>query len=470
MTGSIALVQLPHFYNEKYSRPPECYPLGLGYISSALKEHGIEHDGVDLWGLQYTVDEALELIDFGKFDFIGISAYATQYKYLKSFTLGLKRKYPGKPIICGGPGPTFSWDIILRNTGVDVCVIGEGEITIIDLLGHFDNLGSVKGIGYKDSGNVICTEAREYIKDLDSIRFPDRMLFDFRKIMETANSVRVSAGDAGFDISLRKSADIIAGRGCPFHCNYCSKTFRGVRFRSIDNFISEVEGLISDYGINHLQFNDELVLVNKKRTLQLCSRLKGLGITWSCQGRIDQVDEEILKAMKMSGCVQVGYGVESVSQPILENMNKRLDANKIIPIIQLTRKIGIEPIIQYMYGYPGETNQSIKETIAFFKQIDHPYIGFSTTLIPGTKLYMESLTKGLIDNEEEYLLKLDSGYNLSGSLINLTDFTDKEYLYKKRILELRVNHNYYIRRPLEYGRYILSLIKAVFLRVKARII
>ena len=461
MALSIALVQLPHFYSGNNSRPPESYPLGLGYISSALKENNIAPVGIDLWGLQYGVQEALSLIDYKSFNYIGISAYSTQYKYLKELTLGLKEKYPQKPIICGGPGPTFNYEIILRNTGVDVCVVGEGDATIVELLNNFDNLNAVKGIAYLNSGAIVSTPNRDYIKDIDSLKFPDRTLFDLNKIISTANLVRAASNNGEVQNKFRKSADIIAGRGCPFDCNYCSKTFKGVRLRSVNNFIAEVEGLITDYGINHLLFNDELALINRKRTLQLCARLKRLRITWSCQGRIDQVDEEILNAMKDSGCIQLGYGVESASQSILDNMNKKQDVNKIIPVINLTKKIGIEPIIQYMYGYPGETNKTISNTVKFFKKIDHLYIGFTTTLMPGTRLYNQGIEKGLIKDEEKYLLQLDSGYNISvnETLINLTGFTNKEFFWKKRMLELKVNHNYYKKRPILYINFLVSILK-----------
>jgi anaerobic magnesium-protoporphyrin IX monomethyl ester cyclase len=455
----VALIQLPHFYGESNSRPPECYPLGLGYISNVLTEQNIEHVGIDLWGLQYTESQALERIDFSPFDFIGISAYATQYKYLKNFSLALKKKYPEKPIICGGPGPTFSYEIVLKNTGVDVCVIGEGEITIIDLLENYGRFERVKGVAFLRDGRVLCTDRREQLKNLDLLDFPNRQLFDFEKIIETANSVRANSDMPALKDKPRRSADIIAGRGCPYQCNYCSKTFAGLRLRSIDNLVAEVIELKNKYKINHLQFNDELVLVNRNRSLKLCEELKKLNIKWSCQGRIDQVDREILVAMKEAGCLQIGYGVESVSQSILNNMNKRINAEMIVPVIKMTQEAGIEPIIQYMYGYRGENDQTIAATVKFFKEIDHPFVGFTTTLIPGTKLYQEGIQKGLIQDEEDYLLRLDSGYNLNGALINMTDFSDEEYLRKKRLLMMKVSHNYYRKKPWQYGKFIMNIIK-----------
>lgn len=456
---NIGLIQLPHFYGGNYSRPPECYPLGLGYISNALTENNINHAGIDLWGLQYSEEQALEQIDFSPFDLVGISAYATQYKYLKNFSSAFRKRYPGTPIICGGPGPTFSHEMILKNTGVDVCLIGEGEITIIDLLKNFADLERVKGIAYRKNGRIVCNANREPIENLDSLIFPNRGLYDFEKILSTANDVRASNDMPGLKNKPRRSADIIAGRGCPYQCHYCSKTFAGLRLRSIDNLMVEIRELKTKYDISHLQFNDELVLVNKKRTLELCGELKKQNVTWSCQGRIDQVDRQILTAMKESGCLQVGYGVESVSQSILDNMNKRIRAEKIVPVIKMTREIGIEPIIQYMYGYYGEDDNTIEETVRFFKDIDHPYVGFTTTPIPGTHLYKEGIQKGLINDEEDYLLRLDSGYNLSGALVNMTDFTDKEFLQKKKFLMMKVNHNYYKKRPWQYVKFIAKVIK-----------
>lgn len=454
----VALIQLPHFYGDGLSRPPECYPLGLGYISNFLYDSGISHNAIDLWGMQYNVEETLKKVDFSGYNFFCISAYVTQYKYLKELSLKLKELWPRVPIICGGPGPTFSYEIFLRHTGVDVCVLREGELTVVDLLQNFDRLDRVKGIAYLKDGKVAVTPPRPAIEDLDTLRFPNRELFDFEKILANASYSRTKTRlFSAYRDTPRRSADIVAGRGCAYSCNYCSKTFQGVRLRSIDKVMEEIALLKEKYGVNHLNFNDELLLVNKKRSLQLCEALKRFAVTWSCQGRINQVDREILKAMKDAGCIEVGYGVESISQPILDRMNKRLKAETIVPAIKMTQEMGINPIIQYMYGYPGENEETTRATIRFFKEIDYPFISFTTTPIPGTKLYQECVERGLIKDEEEYLTRLDSGYNLYGAMINMTEFSDSEFIARKRRMQLIITHNYLKRRPLEYGGYIFGL-------------
>ena len=336
MLGPVALIQLPHFYGEGLSRPAECYPLGLGYLSSVLSAQKISHVGIDLWGPQLTPEKATAQIDFSPFSFLAISAYSTQYKYLKDFSLRLKALFPNIPILCGGPGATFSSETILHFTGVDICVIGEGEITLPELCLNYENKDQVRGIVYLENGTLYATPERENIKNLDLLPFPNRELFDFTRIMSVANQIRAEHDSPELKSNPRKSADIVAGRGCPYSCHFCSKTFKGVRLRSIDNIINEVTHIKEKYQVNHLLFNDELPLVNKKRTLSLCKELKKFHIPWSCQGRINQVDEEILKSMKEAGCIQIGYGVESATQDILDRMNKKQNAADIVPVIKMT--------------------------------------------------------------------------------------------------------------------------------------
>ena len=233
--------------------------------------------------------------------------------------------------------------------------------------------------------------------------------------------------------------------------------------------MSEIEGIRTQWDINHLQFNDELVILNKARTLDFCRQIKRFGLKWSCQGRIDRVDREMLDAMKDAGCEDVGYGVESATQSMLDRMNKKTKVEQFRPVIKMTREAGINPIIQYMFGYPGENDDTINATVEFFKEIDHHFVGFSTTPIPGTELYRSCLDKGLIRNEEDYLLRLDSGYNVSGMIINLTDFSDKDFVFKKRMLLLRIMHHHLKRKPLEYMRFFLGIAFNKALSVVSRI-
>jgi radical SAM superfamily enzyme YgiQ (UPF0313 family) len=118
----------------------------------------------------------------------------------------------------------------------------------------------------------------------------------------------------------------------------------------------------------------------------------------------------------------------------------------------MTKAIGLTPIIQYMYGFPGEDDSSIEKTYDFFKEIDSPYMGFTTTPLPGTEIYNEALGRGLIGDEEEYLKKITAGYNLFSPVINMTSFNNEEFVSKKLALMKKVNRRYYSRHPLVYLR------------------
>ncbi|MFC1546447.1 B12-binding domain-containing radical SAM protein [bacterium] len=445
----IMMIQLPHFYDDT-ERAPEYYPLGIGYLVSVLKQ---KHDMIpmDLWMAGAAVNDAVSLISKHDPDIYCISVYATQYPYFKEITSVLKKRYPGKYIIAGGPAAASSYEILLKSTGVDYCVICEGERTMEELIDNLDHPENVNGIAYLNNDQAVLTPRRQVINNLDELPFPDRDFYDFEKYMKNLarNNQYLKKSD--------RPANIITGRGCPYKCTYCSKTFSGVRSRSVSSIIDEISFLIQKYNITAVFFNDELVILNKKRTLDLCRRLEPLGIKWICQGRINLMDEEILHSMKNAGCIAIGYGIESYSQKILDNMKKQLRLEDIVPVIELTRNIGIEVMVQYMYGYPGEDDESIVKTEEFFKKIDHLYVGSTATPLPGTELYQTALDKGLIKDEEEYLCNLTMGYNpriLNGEyidypLVNLTDFSNDEFAVKKKKLRDRINSSYYSRHPVK---------------------
>jgi len=133
-------------------------------------------------------------------------------------------------------------------------------------------------------------------------------------------------------------------------------------------------------------------------------------------------------------------------------LKKGIRVGQIVPVIEMTKKYNIEPVIQYMYGFQEENDESIENTYKFFKQIDRPYIGMVTTPLPGSALYDDVLKQNLITDEEAYLMKLTSGYNCQFPLINLTEFTDTDFTKKRYDLGKRISRIYYRRHPLRYLR------------------
>jgi len=438
----ILLVQPPHDY-EGGSRNPSFFPLGLGYIVNPLLKSGYNVEILDIWAHQYSKEEVVERIQKLDYDVVGISAISTQYAYTKWLTSQFKKYNQKGRIVIGNALATLSPEIVLNHTQTDVCVIGEGEITFKEVVENIDRLENVDGIYFKKEGKIIKNRPRKYIENLDTIEFP---AWDF---FPTDIYLKNCLIPGHSDI---KTMNIIVGRGCPYSCRFCSKTFKGVRLRSVDNIIQEIKELIKRYKIGGIFFNDELVVINKERIYDLCRKIKPLNLKWICQGRVNLVDYDLLKNMAESGCVAVGYGVESGSQTILNNMNKQITLEQSEQAIKDTIKAGMRPVAQMMYGYPGETKKTLQETINFFKRV--PYLGYIslsiTTPLPGTELYDYSLEKGLIEDEEKYLSHLSGGYMSDGrhAFINFTNFAQRDFYRLKLETETKIFLNEIRKLPL----------------------
>lgn len=449
----ILLIQPPHYYGGK-SRAPNFFPIGLGYIARVLLDAGHNVEVLDIYAHQYKKEEVIQRLKKIDFNVVGISAMSTQYNYCRWLASQIK----AKKIIIGGALPTFSHQTVLENTDVDICVIGEGERTVVELLENLENPKEVKGICFKENGKIIKTLSREYIEDLNNIPFPAYDLFPMEIYLKNSFVV-------GYNRALKiKTAHVICGRGCPFNCNFCSKAFGGVRLRTVDNIISEIKYLKEKFQVEGIFFNDELVIVNKKRMHELCDAILPLNLKWNCQGRVDTVDLGLLRHMGDAGCMAVGYGVESGSQKILDMMNKRATVKQAEQAIKNTVRAGLYPIVQLMFGYPGETKETIQETIDFFKRVDNPGDELSpVTPLPGTRLWDYTLEKQLVKDEKTLLENLDGGYMPDAPvLVNYTEFSDEEFNFLRRETERTIRRNYFFRHP-------MVLIKNYCFRIKTNI-
>jgi len=449
----VLLIQPPHYF-EGFSREPDNVPLGLAYLARSLLDHGHQVQVLDIWAHQYVREQILDDLKRREYDVIGIGALSTQYNYVKWLTTELKA-LSDAPIILGGALPTHSSDTVLNHTPVDFCVIGEGEQTLPELLDHLNTPEFVQGIAFRKDGQVHHTPERPYVQDLDTIPFPEWDVFPTDLYLRV-NHMGLHAG--------YRTINLVAHRGCPYSCRYCSLTFRSVRWRSIGNIVQEIQILQQKYGIQAIDFNDELLAISKKRMYELCEGLKPLKIWWNCQGRVNIVDHDLMKAMKDAGCVAIGFGIESGSQRILDAMDRRQTIEQSKTALLNARKLGIEPIIQIIFGYPGESDKTIQENIEFFREVRMRPSGFFTlTPLPGTEIYRRAFAEGRITDEDAYLQELDWGYN-SGRplLVNFTDLADNEFFQKKRDMEASIDANYYKTHRQEQLNYYLQRIATYY--------
>ena len=367
-------------------------PLGLGYIAAYLKQNHISVDIVDCTFLNQK--QALKKIIDSKPNIIGIQSMYSMRN--KSLELARLLRSHCELLVAGGALPTTEPDTFLRD--FDVVVIGEGEQTMLELVNQFENggdLSQVKGIAYKDkdTGQVKRTHPRGLIDDLDKMPLPSRELFDnysYKKYFSEKFGYKTTA--------------IMASRGCPFACDFCSRPVFGNEFRarSASKVADEIEEVIS-FGYNRLWFADDCFTLNRKRLIEVCNEIikRGLKIGWECLSRVDTLDSDTADKMKQAGCVRMFFGIESGNDSILKIMNKQVTTKQAYIATRLCKKKGIKAGAFFILGYPGENGKTILKTIKFASSLPLDYLSFTLPYpIPGTPLF-ERLRGKLVSEEWE---------------------------------------------------------------------
>ena len=330
-------------------------PLGLLYLASALESVNIEVEVLDLANKEDILEETLSSYEA---DLYGITATTPQYPIAKVIKDIIKKKYKSVKVVVGGVHASSVPSNCLAD-GFDYVVVGEGEISIVDI---------AQG-RYKTS----CIVRSDYIKNIDSIKIPNRRLIDLKSYKYT-----IGEGNA---------TTLITSRGCPFHCGFCTKGvwLNTVRYHSVNYILNELDALVNDLGYEYFNFLDDSFLLNKTRihTLLACME-EDFDIKWRCYIRSDQITKDLLGRMIRAGCIEVGFGVESGSQKILDNVNKGEKIEDHTRAIQWCKELGLTTNVFLMIGLPGETRETVQTTKdwvtvnkpdKFGLNIFYPYLG-----------------------------------------------------------------------------------------------
>jgi radical SAM superfamily enzyme YgiQ (UPF0313 family) len=443
------LVQPMHEKNEKKERTSINFPWGLAYLAAYLKRDGIHVEILDGQALQLPKEELIQKIKINDFDIIGISAFSTQFNAVKYLSECIK-SIADVTIIVGGPLSTYQPAFVIQKTKADFAVIGEGDLTLQDLLRNLKCPESVPGIAFRSpTGEPVITSPREEWVDLDELPEPEFALFDMSKYVRQDNAfARKRAGNGN-------SMMLITSRGCPYSCHFCSKSDRQYRSMSPSKIIQMLQMLKDEYDLQEVVIGDELFLSSEKRFLEIGPNLKHLGIRWGSQARVNLMNEGFLDLVKASGCIGLGYGIESGSQRILDNMNKKITVEQIERIMKYTIKLKIPVKVQLIFGYPGENESTVQETIDLFDRIKHPGRRFNViTPIPGSKLYQDCISQGRITDEAAYLTAIEKSFGIGKVHVNFTQWPDSEIYSRKKAAEEAMLRNFlnssYRRRAKHY--------------------
>lgn len=397
------------------------FPLGVGYLASALEQVGAKVDIFDQAAHHQPNYVLAKYLDMNEWDIIGVSFLAARYAETVKPLLDVISKHKKDAwLVVGGHGPSPIPDYILNTTDVDIVAIGESEETIVELLDANKPLSEVKGIAYKEDGEVIINERRPPIKNLDTIPFPAWHLSDMEKY---TTAVRLFGQKAN-----EKSLQILTGRGCTGHCAFCYRLEKGVRLRNIPKVIEEIKFLKDQYGVAYFLFADELFLITKKRFYEFRDALEenDLKIKFVCDARVELLDEEFCKDLKSAGCGFCNVGFESMSQPVLDAMGKRVTVGDNIRAAEALKKANLSTGLNIIWGNLYDTAESLREGVDFIiKYTDHSQLRTirPVTPYPGSPLYDLAIEKGLLSGPDDFFEKFKNSDLIT---VNFTNMETRE--------------------------------------------
>jgi radical SAM superfamily enzyme YgiQ (UPF0313 family) len=360
--------------------------LGIGYLIAYLDKY---HPGLTM-DVSFDREDILEKIDSFKPDLIGFTAVTFTYKKASELAKTVKERYPSIPLVMGGAHITLCWEAL--PDWIDVAVLSEGEQTFTELVKSYQDSGRLKkedipGIVFRKNGNLVNTGPRELLNPLDSIPHPDL--------------------DA-LSVPKKELSHIITSRGCPYRCKFCcsAKIWKNPRYHSAEYVVEEIEKAVRHYGRKKLMIYDDLFTVNKSRIRRMAQLMEEKGLNKSIEfdsiSHVDFLNEEVVTDLKKMGVTRISLGMESGSKKVLDYLkNGVVTHDKIRQAVKLCKEHGIKPMGSFMIGSPHETEEDIKQTMDFIKEIGLDELVLNvTTPFPGTELWEYAREKGFVKDNE----------------------------------------------------------------------
>jgi anaerobic magnesium-protoporphyrin IX monomethyl ester cyclase len=368
-------------------------PLGLAYLASVLRQdHGVKI--IDSNILNYTIEDVeRELRSFNP-DVVGVTSVTPSiYEAYKVAEIA-KKVREDCTVILGGPHATFMPRQTLEECKyVDMIVRGEGEETTRELIEHIEkgaSLREVKGITFREDNEIIDTEPRPFIKNIDDIPFPSRDLLPLD--LYKYNGVKYTS--------------MLTSRGCPFKCSFCSSSrlFGGFwRGRSPENVLEEMKIIYEEYGVRNIMIVDDTFTLNQERAEKICDGIikEGWDISWGASSRVDTLSKRLVEKMKKAGCWVIFLGIESGCQKILDTIGKRITLEQVKNAVRILKDAGIQVLGSFIIGFLQDTKETIEETIKFAKSLKLDYAEFSIlTPYPGTPIFDYAKENNLLLTED----------------------------------------------------------------------
>jgi len=451
----VALVN-PRMFIKAYS----FFPLALGYLAAALENEKVQYSFYDLHiGWEKNSEFIKQVKKDGVPELFAITGLLTSFQNVRDIIETIKENFPDSKVVLGGKITVMGPRFIFAHTKTDFIIQGEGEIALVELVKEIEsslNYDTVQGLSYRNEvGNIISNVDAKPVRNLSDYSIPYKR-FDMGKYIEKCN---IQSPDVA-------SINILSSRGCPFTCTFCNNSGvkSPVRFYDISDLRNSLDYLISNFQLKHVTFNDDIFTVNKKHMKEICKCLKERDLSFSISTRLDFLDEESITNLDESGCSYLCIGIESPSPTVAKVIDKELDLKKYQQNIDALKKSRIVVNFGFIFGYLGETEESIKETRDFVLKNKIIYSAFFANAFPKTKLY--DLIRDKIPDEEEYLKRLFKVDLSKDYLVNMTNIpSNRLYHLRDQLVADSVINAINVKIPLP--KYVLrtaALIYLVFMR------
>jgi len=345
-------------------------PMGLLYLGGVLEHNGYEVQVLDLLVSKYSKDKIRVALEEYQPDIVGVTAVTMNYHGASDILKYCKSVNPDIITVIGGPHVTFAAvETLIEAPWIDIVVRGEGEQTMLDIVGG-KKLDHIDGIAFRSDG-VQLTPDRALLEDLDGLPPPARHLFPLSRYH-----------------ALASHASLITGRGCPFNCVFCVGSKMGgrrARFRDPKLVVDEIEQCLAN-GFRSVNFEDDLFTLNHRHVHAICDEImsRGLKFQWSIFARVDTVNPEILRKLKQAGCDWLSFGVESGNQQILDKVKKKITLEKVRESVNMAHDAGVKVLASFILGLPGETKETILESMEFAQELGAHYGFHVLAPFPGT--------------------------------------------------------------------------------------
>lgn len=373
---------------------------GLLCLAAVAQQAGATVTVVESSALELTLETALATILAADADIVGFTATTSEVLRAAELAAALKARRPGVLTLLGGCHVTaLPADTLEACPAFDMAVIGEGEATLCELLRRFAEgdrrPADLPGTAVRVEGRIVENPARPAMTELDALPLPAwSLLPGFPGVFRPAPG----------RIRRWPCASIVLTRGCPNTCVFCDRSVFGNRCRAYSPAyaVGLVRDLYERHGVRELLIEDDTFVIVKDRVREFCERLLDarLDVSWSCLGRADRVDPDLLRLMRRAGCWHISFGIESGDEAILAAMRKRLDLDQIRQAVTWSREAGLRTKGFFIVGFPGETRASLERTrrLALALPLDEISV-MQMTPFPGSELYRIADAYGAVDRD-----------------------------------------------------------------------